>query len=83
MSDTTMARIGHNGRFVIPSEIRKALDLKDGDQVRIGIDDGKIVILPPQSLLEEFYSLTQNVRASSEDVVQALIDERREEASEE
>ena len=80
MEDTFTTKIGDNGRFVIPREIRKQLNLKDGDQVQVGIQDGKIFILTPQGLLEEFYSLTENVRSSNKDVVQELIDERRQEA---
>lgn len=79
MDVTLTTKLGNNGRLVIPSEIRKQLELKDGDPVRLSIEDGKLVIVPPQRLLEEFYHLTQNVRTSAEDVVQELIDERRQE----
>ena len=81
MDTTITTRLGNHGRLVIPSEIRKQLKLRDGDTVRIGIEDGKIVILTSQQLLGEFYSLTQNIRASAEDPVQDLIDERRQEAA--
>ena len=80
MTVTVKTKLGNNGRLVIPSEIRRQLKLKDGDAVRIGIEDGKIVILTVQGLLDEFYNLTQRTRASSEDAVQDLIDERRREA---
>ena len=81
MDATITTKLGNHGRLVIPSEIRKQLKLKDGDPVQIGIEDGKIVILTSQRLLGEFYSLTQNIRASAEDPVRALIDERRREAA--
>ena len=81
MTDTTTTQIGGSGRFVIPRNIRQKLNLKDGDSVQIGIEDGKIVILTPQGLLEHFYSATQNIRDSDADVVQELIDERRREAA--
>lgn len=80
MDTTVTTKLGDNGRLVIPREIRKQLKLKDGDPVQIGIEDGKIVILTSQALLDEFYSLTQNTRASADDPVQDLIDERRREA---
>ena len=80
MTDTTIVKVGNSGRFVIPRHIRQKLNLKDGDPVQVGIEDGKIVILTPQGLLEQFYSLTQNLRNSDKDVVQDLIDERRQEA---
>lgn len=52
-----------------------------GDEtIEVEHRDADRVCVGAQSRLEEFYSLTQNVRASSEDVVQDLIDERRAEA---
>ncbi len=81
MTVTIITKLGNNGRLVIPNEIRKQLKLKDGDAVRIGIEDGKIVILTAQGLLDEFYNLTQHTRTSSEDAVQDLVDERRREAA--
>lgn len=83
MISTITTKLGDNGRLVIPSEIRKQLKLKDGDPIRIGIEDGKIVILTSQGLLNEFYNLTQNTRTGTEDAVQDLIDERRREATSE
>ena len=83
MDITVTTKLGDNGRLVIPSEIRKQLNLKDGDPLRVGIEDGKIVILTPRGLLDEFYSLTRKIRASAEDPVQGLIDERRREAASE
>lgn len=83
MSLTTITKLGDNGRLVIPSEIRKQLQLKDGDPLTIGIEDGKIVIVTARGLLEQFYSLTQNTRSSPSDSVQELIDERRDEAHKE
>ena len=83
MQNAIKTKLGNNGRFVIPGKIRKQLGLKQGDQLRVGIEDGKIVILTPDALLAEFYDLTQNVRAEESDIVQELIDERRQEAANE
>ena len=83
MQNAVKTKLGNNGRFVIPGKIRKQLGLKQGDQLRIGVEDGKIVILTPDALLAEFYNLTRNVRAEKSDVVQELIDERRREAADE
>ena len=81
MNHATKARLGDHGRLVIPSEIRKQLKLNNGDSLEIGIEDGKIVIVTPQALLEAFFSSTRNTRESPADPVQDLMDERRLEAS--
>lgn len=59
------------------------MNLKDGDQVQVSVVEGRVVITPPITLLEEFFELTRPVRLAQVDVVQELIDERREEAARE
>lgn len=45
MSLTGIARkIDQLGRVVIPSEMRKQLDLSDGDLVSISVDDRRVVL---------------------------------------
>lgn len=83
MPNGTTTRLGNHGRLVIPSEIRKQLNLKDGDQVQISVVEGRVVITPPTTLMEEFFELTKPVRLAGVDVVQELIDERHEEAARE
>jgi len=78
--DAITIKLGDNGRFIIPSKIRKQLNLKEGDQLRVSTEAGKIIIFTPEALLGEFYDLTQNIRSSHADVVQELLDERRQEA---
>lgn len=66
---------------MIPQEIREALNLQDGDQVQVFVQEEMIVIVPPGVLLEEFYDLTTNLRSTRVDVVQELIDGHRDEAA--
>jgi bifunctional DNA-binding transcriptional regulator/antitoxin component of YhaV-PrlF toxin-antitoxin module len=77
MKRTVLTRIDNHGRLVISSEIREELQLKDGERVEAGIQDGKVVLLTPRALLEESYQLTRNDRSSEAEVAQELIDERR------
>ncbi len=46
MSSTDERTIDEKGRVTIPKEARKALGLKPGADVRIGVEGGRIVIRP-------------------------------------
>lgn len=47
MKNTGMSRkLDVLGRIVIPAEIRKSLDLKEGGVLDISLDDEKIVLTP-------------------------------------
>lgn len=76
MANGEQVRIGNCGRLVIPREVRRELNLEDGDYVNLRVVDGRIVITPPSVLLSEFAELTKNTRDAEIDVVQELLDER-------
>jgi AbrB family transcriptional regulator, transcriptional pleiotropic regulator of transition state genes len=37
-------KIDHLGRIVIPAELRRLLDIKEGDYVQFSAEDGRVVI---------------------------------------
>lgn len=41
-----ICRISRNGHLTIPTKIRKILHIEDGDIVRVGVEDNKIIITP-------------------------------------
>lgn len=48
------AKIGRRGQVVIPKPIREAYDLRPGETVRFGIEDGRIVIRGNEGALQAF-----------------------------
>lgn len=80
MTPPFTAKVDENGRFVIPSDIRKMLDIRKGDTVEVTVADGRVVITPRKRLLQQLYEITQPLRSSSVDVVHELLGERRAEA---
>ena len=41
-----IGRIARNGHLTIPRKIRKILHIENGDIVRVGVEDNKIIITP-------------------------------------
>lgn len=69
MEDSVTVKIGNNGRFVIPKKVRRSLNLADGDPVQLSVSDGKLIISPADTLLKEFFELTEGLRKADADPV--------------
>lgn len=59
MSLEIEAKIGQRGQVVIPKPIREAYDLRPGETVRFGIEDGRIVIRGNEEALETFLGASE------------------------
>lgn len=73
--DATLV-IGRQGRVVIPAEVRSALGLSPGDQLRLRISGRRIVLERPQDAAAELRGLASGVPASRS-LVDELLEERR------
>jgi antitoxin PrlF len=79
----TMVRVGSNGRFVIPSEVRKMLGLEEGDELLVRVVDDEIRITTPEAAIARAQRIVRRHVAAHHSLVDELISERREEATEE
>jgi AbrB family looped-hinge helix DNA binding protein len=81
---TGWARINQQGRIVIPAECRAAAGLKPGDEVLIEpIGEGELRLRTTQQAIKEAQALVAQYLPKGRDLVQELIDERRDEAARE
>ena len=78
-----MTHIGKGGRVVIPVAFRRALGLDVGDRVVAVLEDDAVRIMSPGLALERARRVLRQHIPADRDLVQELIDERREEASRE
>ncbi len=70
-------RVGPQGRVVIPAELRHRLGLEPG-RVLVGYIDGpRLVLVPPEELLDELEDMFADMSGG---MAAELIEERREEA---
>ena len=78
---TRRVRIDQAGRVVVPAGIRKALDVHDGQDLTISLDDGLIGLQAIDAALERVWAIAKRRRRGSASVVDEFIDERRAEAA--
>ena len=73
------SKIREGGRLVIPSEYRKALGLKPGDEVVLSLEDGEIKVTSARQAIARAQSLVRRYIPKGRNLSEQLIQERREE----
>ena len=78
------ARINQQGRIVIPAECRTAAGLKPGDDLLIEpIGEGELRMRTKRQAIKEAQAIVARYLPKGRDLVQELIDERRDESARE
>lgn len=68
------------GRLQIPADVRKALDLKDGDTVTLEVIDGKLQVRPFRQVIAEIQERMRGFVPEGVSLADELIADRRAEA---
>ena len=79
MSDTIVV-VGRKGRVVIPAPIRRALDLEEGSELVVTLEQDGVLLLPRSAVRKRLRSMFAGVERSLAD---ELMSERRAAAAEE
>ena len=75
----TLARVGAQGRIVLPAAVREVTGLKEGDEFIVVVDDGGIRLLTPAQAVREVQEMFRKYRRPGRLLSTELIRERREE----
>ena len=76
--------MNQQGRIVIPADCRAAAGLKPGDEVLIEpVGEGELRLLTRQQAIKQAQVIVARYLPKQRDLVQELIDERRDEAARE
>ena len=70
--------MGRQGRLVIPARVRRALTIKEGDELVASVENGELIMRRYQDIDEKLWAMCRNVRG---DLANELIQERRAEAA--
>ncbi|MEJ2738769.1 MAG: AbrB/MazE/SpoVT family DNA-binding domain-containing protein [Dehalococcoidia bacterium] len=72
-------KISDGGRLVIPAAYRKALGLKPGDEVFVGLRGNEIIVLSMRQAITQAQSLVREYIPAGRNLSGELIKERHEE----
>lgn len=79
MQELTIS-LGQNGRIVIPASVRKILELKEGQRLRLHLEDQKIVLEKAEDVIQK---LKNRFSIIKESLAQELVQDRRKAAEKE
>jgi AbrB family looped-hinge helix DNA binding protein len=77
------AKLGENGRIVIPAPYRQALGLRTGDEVVIELGEDEVRLLPAKLAVARAQRLVRKYIPAGTKLVDSLIEDRRREAKRE
>jgi len=79
---TCHVRVAAGGRIVIPANVRKAMDIRDGELVTLQLEDGRLSIMSRREAIRRVQEYVRSLPNfdSSGSMVDELIAERRAEA---
>jgi AbrB family looped-hinge helix DNA binding protein len=81
--DEIKTKLGHSGRVVIPTEYRRRLGLKSGDEIIMHLDETGLHIYTPAQAVARAQALVRRYIPEGRSLSGELISERREEAARE
>ena len=81
--ESRRVRVDPGGRVVVPAGFRKALGIRNGQEVLMVLDDGFVRLQTVDAALERVRAIARRRRMGSTSVVDDFITERRAEAAKE
>ena len=77
------AKIGPNGRIVIPAACRKALGVGPGDEVLMRLEDGELRLYTQAHAIRRIQALAKKYVPAGVSIVDELLADRRQEVARE
>jgi len=78
MTKPKLVRISKKGQFVIPKEMREAMGVKEGEEILVIFEEGKVILTRPQEYARKTRGLLKGTWGkSAKEVDRYLRKERR------
>lgn len=72
-----LVRLGSNGRFVLPVDVRRALDVRDGDVLVVRVVGEEVRLSTPAAAVREAQRRVRRYVAAGRSLADELVAERR------
>lgn len=76
-------QISKSGRIIVPAKLRRALEIRPGDEIVLRLEDGSIRLIPLSQAVALAQKAVQRYTPHGVSLVDSLIQARREEAAHE
>jgi len=77
MNITKAVRISKKGQFVIPKEMREALGVKEGEELLVTFESGKVVLTRPQEYAKTTRGLMKGTWGKDRKAVERYLEKER------
>jgi AbrB family looped-hinge helix DNA binding protein len=78
MTNATKVRLSKKGQFVIPKEMRDALGVKEGEEILVSFEEGRVILTRPQEYARKTRGLLKGTWGkNAREVAGYLAKERR------
>jgi len=77
MNITKSVRISKKGQFVIPTEMREALGVKEGEELLVTFEAGKVILTRPQEYARTTRGLLKGTWGKDRKAVKRYIEKER------
>lgn len=80
VSDALTVRVDQSGRVVIPRDVRVALGIPDGGELRLSVEDGELRAISRATALKRIWAETAALPPAGQTATEMLFETRRAEA---
>jgi AbrB family looped-hinge helix DNA binding protein len=77
MNITKAVRLSKKGQFVIPKEIREALGVKEGEELLVTYESGRVVLTRPKEYAKTTRGLLKGTWGKDRKAIERFIDRER------
>jgi AbrB family looped-hinge helix DNA binding protein len=77
MTISRVVKLSKKGQFVVPKDMREALEIKEGDELLVTLEEGRMILTPPQRYARATRGSLRGTWGKSKAEVERYLEEER------